>query len=92
MSQHYDGSKASDRRVKSRRPSGVHVWADPGGVLPAIDCRVVNISENGAQVAAVNGLPLPDRFQLQVDSTRILGEAEVVWRNGAVAGVRLKRS
>ena len=90
MSDGYDGSKASDRRISPRRPSGAHVWADPGGVLPAIDCRIVNISETGAQIASVHGQPLPERFQLQIEPTRALGEAEVVWRHGAGAGVRLK--
>jgi len=84
----YDGSKPSDRRLALRRPSGASVWADPGGVLPAIDCRVINISEKGAQVVARSGQPLPDRFQLQIEHSRILGDAEVVWRNGAVAGVK----
>ena len=87
----YDGTKQSDRRTKPRRASGARVWADPGGVLPAIDCQIVDISEDGAQVAPLNGGPLPDKFVLQVEPTRILGEADVVWREGARVGVHFAK-
>jgi hypothetical protein len=90
LSEDFDGTKASDRRIATRRQSGAHVWADPGGVMPAIDCRIIDISETGAKIATVTGQPLPDRFQLQIEPTRVLGEAEVVWRNGRAAGVRIR--
>ncbi len=87
-----DGPKAADRRQKPRKPSGARVWADPGGVLPVIDCRIIDISEDGAQVTAVNGRPLPEKFWLQHEATRILGEAQVIWRNGSLVGVKLTKS
>lgn len=64
------------------------VWADPGGILPVIDCKVLDISEGGARVAAIRGQQLPDAFALQVDSSRIVGEAHVVWRTETAVGVK----
>lgn len=81
--------KTSERRRKPRRNSGARVWADPGGILPVIDCKIIDISEDGAQVAALNGRPLPEKFMLQHEATRIVGEAHVVWRNGPLVGVKL---
>jgi invasion protein IalB len=66
-------------------------WADPGGVLPVIDCKILDLSETGARVALPAGVELPDLFQLQIDSSRILGPAEVVWRDQHQVGVRFRR-
>ena len=87
----YDGTKVTERRAKPRRAGGTRVWADPGGVLPAVDCQIIDITEEGAQVAPLGGNPLPDKFLLQVESTRILGQAEVVWREGARVGVQFAK-
>jgi hypothetical protein len=84
-----DGPKVDERRQKPRKPSGARVWADPGGVLPVVDCKIIDITDDGAQVAALSGRRLPDVFILQHEATRILGEAHVVWRNGNNVGVRL---
>ena len=81
----------AERRAKPRRASGTRVWADPGGVLPAVDCQIIDISEDGAQVASLSGEPLPDKFLLQVEPTRILGVADVVWREGARVGVLIAK-
>jgi hypothetical protein len=81
-----------ERRVKRRMPLHSPAWADPGGILPVIDCRIIDMSEDGAKVVAPPGVDLPDVFLLQIDSTRILGAAEVVWRDHAHVGVKfLKR-
>jgi hypothetical protein len=87
-----DGPKTEERRQKPRRPSGARVWADPGGVLPVVDCKIIDITEDGAQVAALDGRPLPDKFMLQHEAARIVGEAHVVWRNGNLVGVKLAKS
>jgi hypothetical protein len=87
----YDGSNETERRARPRRASGVRVWADPGGVLPAVDCRIVDITEEGAQVASMNGDTLPDKFLLQIETTRSLGEADVVWREGGRVGVLFQK-
>ena len=57
--------------------------------MPVIDCKIVDISEEGAQVTPINGRPLPEKFMLQHEAARIVGEAHVVWRNGNVVGVKL---
>ena len=77
-----------DRRNAARRNIQMPVWADPGGVLPVIDCKVLDISEGGARVASLRGQELPDAFALQVDSSRIVGEAHVVWRSETAVGVK----
>ena len=92
LSDEYDVSKMSDRRVRLRRNSNLRVWADPGGVLPVIDCRILNMTEDGAQVIGPHGAPLPDHFLLQMDSCRLVGEAEVVWRRDDVVGVRFVKA
>ena len=80
-----------ERRFKGRRLVNSQAWADPGGVLPVIDCRIIDLSEEGARVAAPNGVEMPDVFQLQIDGTRVLGAAEVVWRTQTQVGVRFLR-
>lgn len=78
---------SAERRVKPRRSSTLRAWADPGGVLPVIDCRVIDISESGARVMPVVGTDLPDHFTLQVNSSTIVGEARVVRRTEQFVGV-----
>jgi len=67
------------------------VWADPGGVLPVIDCKIRDISDEGANVAPVNKIEMPDAFTLQLDASRVVGEAKVVWRGPDSVGVELAR-
>jgi hypothetical protein len=83
--------KDRNRRSKLRRATRLRAWADPGGAAPVVDCVVVDVSEGGASVLAVGGGDLPDEFQLQLDMKRSLGQAEVMWRNGAAAGVTLAK-
>ena len=91
MDSAYDGSKDTDRRKTERRPSGVRIWADPGGVLPVIDCKILDISDEGAMVRASHGGALPDRFLLQHETFNVLGTAQVIWRNGNIVGVTIER-
>ena len=77
-----------ERRKHKRRTAPFLAWADPGGVLPVIDCTIINLSADGAQVAVPPGVEMPQVFQLQIDSSRILGAAEVVWRQDNRVGVR----
>ncbi len=57
--------------------------------MPVIDCKILDISEDGAKVAAINGRLLPERFILRHEARRILGEARVIWRDGSSVGVKL---
>jgi hypothetical protein len=77
-----------ERRRRGRRPMQALAWADPGGILPVIDCKIVDVSEGGARILAPLGVDVPDLFQLQIDSSRILGAAEVVWRGPRHIGVK----
>jgi hypothetical protein len=78
----------SDRRTQRRRAINSPAWADPGGILPVIDCRLVDFTDDGARVVAPPGVDMPAIFQLQIDSSRILGAAEVIWREHNHVGVR----
>jgi hypothetical protein len=91
MSQGSDDADAAERRRKPRKPSGQRVWADPGGVLAVVDCRIIDINDDGAQVRPLRGGPLPQQFVLQSDSSSILGVADVVWREGPIVGVKFIR-
>ncbi len=88
----FDGTHDTNRRKSSRRGSESRVWADPGGVLPVIDCKILDISANGARVRALHGGELPDQFILKQETTNIIGKADVIWRNGNTVGVKIDRS
>ena len=77
-----------ERRRRQRRHAISPAWADPGGILPVIDCKILDLTDEGARVFEPPGTELPHKFQLQIDSSRILGAAEVVWRGGSQVGVR----
>ena len=85
-----DVSDDADRRVGKRRRVNVPAWADPGGVLPVVDCRILDLTDEGARVAAATGHELPDVFQLRADSTRVIGVVEVMWRHANQVGVRFR--
>lgn len=78
----------AERRRRIRRPMQSQAWADPGGILPVVDCRIVDVSDGGARVSAAAGVDVPDVFLLQIDSQRILGAVEVVWRGHRQVGVK----
>ena len=88
MSAEVNAENNSERRRRARRPTHSAAWADPGGILPVIDCKIIDLSDGGARVTAPPGVEFPDVFQLQIDSSRILGAAEVVWRGYRQVGVR----
>jgi hypothetical protein len=81
-------SRGAERRGNARIRSNARVWADPGGVLPVVDCKILDLSETGAQLLVLQEVELPQHFQLQRDSSRILGTVEVVWRKENRVGVR----
>jgi hypothetical protein len=77
-----------DRRWGLRTPTRIEAWADPGGLAPAVECLIADLSEGGARVASLTGLPLPDAFTLQVNETREI--ANVIWRTKEAVGVRFR--
>jgi hypothetical protein len=72
-----DFSGDKNRRDKNRRIENVRAWADPGGVLPVVDCQ--------------KNVEMPDAFILQIDNTRNLGEVNVVWRDERSVGVKFAK-
>ncbi len=86
-------AEEADRRVGKRRTVNVSAWADPGGAWPVIDCRIIDLTSEGARVASASGVELPEVFQLRADSTKVIGVVEVRWRRGNQVGVKfLERS
>jgi hypothetical protein len=87
-----DFNGESDRRGKNRKIENIRAWADPGGVLPVVDCQIVDISEGGAQVRPVrSNVQMPDAFTLQIDASRSYGEVHVVWRGESSVGVKFAK-
>ncbi len=88
-----NGAETTDenRRLRDRRKINSPAWADPGGVLPVIDCKIIDLSDDGARIAVKGDMELPDLFALQIDNSRILGEARVIWRTENIVGVKLLR-
>ncbi|WBJ98906.1 PilZ domain-containing protein [Methylocystis parvus] len=79
---------AEDRRAAPRLKSFSDVWADPGGMEPAIPCRVIDISTTGAKIDSPHGT-LPDQFVLTVGHARHV--AQVVWRRQTMVGVEFQK-
>ena len=74
-----DGAPSASRSHSS-------AWADPGGILPVIDCKILDLTEDGARVVAPPGVEMPQVFQLQIDS---LAHS---WRGGSDVARRATRS
>jgi hypothetical protein len=63
-------------------------WADPGGMAPAISCRIVDISAAGARLMHRPEAPLPDEFVLHTGHVKHY--ALVVWRMTNEVGVEFQ--
>ena len=88
MADNFEMTGRDDRRRKPRKPTRIRAWADPGGVAPVADCVIVDMSEEGAQVAPLHGAKLPDSFSLQLDPKNKMADAKVMWRGEASVGVK----
>jgi hypothetical protein len=77
-----------ERRVAPRLKSFTDAWADPGGMEPAVPCRLIDISVTGAKIDAM-GAELPDRFVLHAGHAKHV--AQVVWRRQTMAGVEFQK-
>jgi hypothetical protein len=87
-----DFSGDNDRRDEDRKIHNIPVWADPGGVLPVVDCEILDISDGGARVRPVKiDVEMPDAFTLQIDASCSLGEVNVVWRGERSVGVKFAK-
>jgi len=88
VADHFEMTGRDDQRHTERKPSRLKIWADPGGVMPASDCTVVDISEGGARIAHGAATILPDRFSLVHDGNTKMADVEVVWRSDGFTGVK----
>lgn len=77
-----------ERRTEPRLKAFAEVWADPGGMDPAIPCRVIDISRTGAKLDC-GAAALPELFVLAVGETRHV--AQVVWRRQTLVGVEFQK-
>ncbi|PPD45020.1 MAG: hypothetical protein CTY15_05745 [Methylocystis sp.] len=77
---------ADDRRETSRMKSYAEAWADPGGMDPAVPCRIIDISRTGAKIECA--ATLPDEFMLHVGANKFVGQ--VVWRRQQLLGVEFR--
>lgn len=78
----------SERRIAERNKSYAEAWADPGGMNPAIICKIIDISHTGAKLAFNPNVKVPDRFILHTGFTK--RPAFVVWRREAQIGVEFE--
>jgi hypothetical protein len=49
-----------DQRDKAHKLTLIRAWADRGGASPAVDCVIVDMSEDGARIVSVIGAPFQD--------------------------------
>jgi hypothetical protein len=77
-----------DRRAAPRMKSFAEVWADPGGMDPAVPCRIIDISTTGAKLDC-GGATVPDSFVLHAGhATHVV---QVVWRRQTLIGVEFQK-
>jgi hypothetical protein len=78
-----------ERREAARQKAFAEAWADPGGMAPAIPCKVLDISGTGAKIAYSSDDALPDVFVLHTGRTK--RSAKVMWRSQNQVGVEFRR-
>jgi hypothetical protein len=77
----FKSQKRAKRRMKRNFPAQVML-----GGFAKRDCKVVEISESGAQIAIGGAIELPHQFSIAFASTA--RPCQLVWRNGTMAGVK----
>lgn len=78
-----------ERRLENRQKAVADAWADPGGMEPAIPCRLLDISSVGAKLGVEADVLLPDSFTLHAGGTK--AAARVVWRRKNQIGVEFEK-
>ena len=73
--------KRAERRMKRDFPAQVMLDS-----FAKRDCKIVDISKNGARIAIGGATDLPRRFSIAFASTT--KPCQLVWRNGTMAGVK----
>lgn len=80
---------------RDRRESPRHRTLKGGRIVLGLknivyDCRVRNLSENGALLILPNTVEIPDRFELRIVNEDIQVQAVVRWRTGTQLGVQFE--
>lgn len=57
-----------------------------------IDCAILNVSSTGACILVPIAQPIPESFDLVIDSDRSAHPCMVAWRRGARIGVEFKKA
>ena len=60
------------------------------GTGDTLDCTIRNISESGAMLRFEDDIELPEKVQLVILSHDIHVRADVIWNNGAEAGIEFQ--
>ncbi|WP_029058548.1 PilZ domain-containing protein [Stappia stellulata] len=81
---------------KNRRSSPRHRTLKSGKIVLGnhtivYDCRVRNLSEDGALLKLPSTLDIPDRFELRIVNEDIQVLAMVRWRTGTELGVQFEK-
>ena len=59
-----------------------------GGGSIVIDCTIRNLSATGARLQVPTSVAIPDRFEFAETAAGTKRPATVVWRRGALMGIR----
>lgn len=78
-----------ERRLASRQKALADAWADPGGMEPAIPCKVLDISTVGAKLVIDANVDAPDSFVLHAGGVKTA--VRVIWRRQNQIGVEFDK-
>jgi hypothetical protein len=82
--------EAMEERRKVQRHRTLKAGSIAFNRAGGIDCRVRNLSPQGACLEVANPLGIPDEFVLVIGSDRLKQPCHVVWRIGARLGVEFR--
>lgn len=78
---------AIDERRKVQRHRTLKAGRIHFNRASTIDCRVRNLSTEGAGLDVVSQVGIPDQFVLVIDSDRLTRHCHVIWRTATRLGV-----
>ena len=74
---------------QARRRRYQSAWIVPDGTYDRSECRLTNISRDGAQIVIAAAAEIPKHFALAlVPNASQKRSCEVVWRKGQTVGIR----
>ena len=79
---------SSNKRKTVRKPIERFVWIDLGDGAPVTQCRLSNMSDNGAKLILPSPRELPANFILHLSKDgRVARKCRMVWNSGKDVGV-----